>query len=1264
MRKLIILLIASICLQESYAQQSWTYLRGNGSDFADVYGTVNQYHPNNTPGLRLAVATWQLNGKLYLFGGQTYSLTGALGQKNDLWEYDTASRNWRWIKGSTSTWGTTVYGTKGVANSANTPGARSSCATWVYNNKLYLFGGSTDELWVFDPATDNWTWLSGNDGNNKGVYGVKGVAAITNQPGAREAGAYWLYNNKFYVYGGSGNDSLNSGVLNDIWEYNPASDLWTWIAGDKTIGVNRVPGTMGVPSAANNPGYRTLYNWWFNNGKFYRQGGGFGFAHSSSNEMWEYNMATGNWTWIKGTLTTQLPVYGTQGTPAAANTPGGRLSAVTWVNNNKLYLLGGTGDENTNDGVKDDLWQYDPATNNWTWMQGSKVAGASPVYGMKGFFGGENYMGSRTVNAVWQMADRAFVMGGLAEEPSIWGYIKNDLWEHEFAGKQWRWLKGMDNQAARDVYGYQGLENYLNTPSTRKSTQSWQVGDSVYVYAGFSVHNDAMWRYNIRTNDWACIKGIVSDTPRYGTKGGADKNNSPGKLRNLAATWTLNNKLYLFGGWGTVTWADLWEYDLATNNWRLLKDNNKSRMPVYGTKGVAAANNTPGYRAEAMYWTCNGKLYLFGGEGTDKNGSTDLLNDLWEYDPATNNWTWLKGSDTKNQYGVYGTQGVAHANNTPGSRRTGTGQAIGGKLYLFGGNGYSSLNGFPSTGYQSDLWEYDPATNNWRWLKGVDYGGAPTTFGTKGVASATNKPGGRMQGVSWSFNDKFYMFGGNGFITNPSGGMTNDLWEYNPATNNWTWISGSNLYYQNGYYNLAGAADANNVPGSRCNATAWTSGNRLYLMGGEAYPVNTNYSSSFEKNDIWYYEACTSLSQCYPGAPVIGIDSSIEVCPGKTLILNAGNSGSKYEWNTGDSSRSIGISVPGKYWVKVTNPANLSSTDTVVVTTGMNPVVNLGNDTTICSGTPFWLDAQNAGAAYYWNTGEVARSINVKDAGSYFVSVVKSNSCVATDTIEVAVNQGPGKPSASGNTPLCEGDTLYLLGTSVTTGVTNGWTGPGGFAASSQNVDRLNIGVADSGDYIFTDTLNGCMASDTVHIKVNPSVMPAVTIAASPSANAGPTVTVTFSANVTNGGTATTYQWKKNGANIPAATAGTYNAVMGIDLQTNDQVSLLITSNETCANPDTALSNSVTTTIDLDVKALRKSSFKVYPNPAKEVLHVSNLTTSSIIRIMDGMGKVMYKTEVNRPDVAIPLNTFCNGVYMLHITNKTVNEAIGFTICR
>ena len=119
--------------------------------------------------------------------------------------------------------------------------------------------------------------------------------------------------------------------------------------------------------------------------------------------------------------------------------------------------------------------------------------------------------------------------------------------------------------------------------------------------------------------------------------------------------------------------------------------NMRNRTASYGTKGVPAAANVPGARDGSISWTdSSGNLWLFG--GGDSSGSGYLLNDLWRYDPCTNQWTWMSGADTEGQAPVYGTKGTPSAANVPGARDGSISWTdSSGNLWLFGGYGYRGI---------------------------------------------------------------------------------------------------------------------------------------------------------------------------------------------------------------------------------------------------------------------------------------------------------------------------------------------------------------------------------------------------------------------------------------------------------------------------------------------------------------------------------------------------------------------------------------------
>lgn len=114
-----------------------------------------------------------------------------------------------------------------------------------------------------------------------------------------------------------------------------------------------------------------------------------------------------------------------------------------------------------------------------------------------------------------------------------------------------------------------------------------------------------------------------------------------------------------------------------------------------------------------MGWTNpDGDLFFFGGWGYGASAiqDTGFLNDIWEYDHTTGQWTWWKGTSGVNQQtDIKSPAGALFVNNVVSGRR---GAAIwppfGSKyVTVFGGEGYDTTPGAPP-GYLNDLWLYLP----------------------------------------------------------------------------------------------------------------------------------------------------------------------------------------------------------------------------------------------------------------------------------------------------------------------------------------------------------------------------------------------------------------------------------------------------------------------------------------------------------------------------------------------------------------------------
>jgi hypothetical protein len=117
----------------------WTWISGSkDKNQPGHYGIKGD--PFNTPGGRYLGITWiDSSNNLYLFGGYGYD-EKSYGYLNDLWKFD--GSEWTWIAGSNEIKQPGHYGTKGVPNPNNIPGARNSGVSWVDSmDNVYLFGG-------------------------------------------------------------------------------------------------------------------------------------------------------------------------------------------------------------------------------------------------------------------------------------------------------------------------------------------------------------------------------------------------------------------------------------------------------------------------------------------------------------------------------------------------------------------------------------------------------------------------------------------------------------------------------------------------------------------------------------------------------------------------------------------------------------------------------------------------------------------------------------------------------------------------------------------------------------------------------------------------------------------------------------------------------------------------------------------------------------------------------------------------------------------
>lgn len=436
---------------------------------------------------------------------------------------------------------------------------------------------------------------------------------------------------------------------------------------------------------------------------------------------------------------------------------------------------------------------------------------------------------------------------------------------------QFAWLSGSTVGLQNPSHGVKGVAAASNTPGARdtgpctvidSNGNFWLFGgrgaDSVGTYSQL---ND-LWKYDPTTSQWTWISGsnLANQNGSYGIKGTAAAGNYPGARAGMGCDIDSNNNIWVFGGVGypaagaSGRLSDLWKFDTSTQMWTWMAGlNTRNNNGNYGVRLTPNAANYPGSR---NYITLkvdkNNNLWLFGGYGYAAAGGQNTLNDLWRFNTTTSEWTWISGANVLDTWGVYGTQGVPNAANTPGARG-GTEQIwVDSSLnvWIFGGSGFDEASGV--TGFLNDFWKYDPALDQWTWMSGSKVRNTVAVFGTQGVAHSSNTPGSLTQAYTWIDSDgNLRLYGGNGFDTSASGYL-DDFWKFDVSLGQWVWMFGSKTAGTASTFGTLGEITTGVTPGGRFNPSVGfhRTNNQIWIYGGNGIDSN---SASLRMSDLWSF---------------------------------------------------------------------------------------------------------------------------------------------------------------------------------------------------------------------------------------------------------------------------------------------------------------------------------------------------------------------------------------------------------------------------
>lgn len=427
-----------------------------------------------------------------------------------------------------------------------------------------------------------WVWMNGNNVyNSTGEYGTQGVPSSENCPQGVYAAAQWTdKEGNFWVFGGV--PSYTGILAGDLWRFDPATNMWTWMNGPGSDDIDAWWGNLGVPSSLTYPGAHGYESatWTDTSGRLWLYGGYEDTQNSYqvSDNLWVYDIGTNQWTWMGGNyICSDTATYGLLGVPDTGNSPGARYELnTTWVDkNNNLWLFGGL---STSDSAYSDMWMYNIALGKWAWMAGPQGVGPAGQYGVLGVEAPGNLPPARACYTHWaDNAGNLYIWGGNDFVENVY----NDLWKFDINTYEWVWLSGPDTSNSPGNNGQLCTEDSSNQPRARYENRTTEISgcpNSLFTFGGF------------RTN------GPEPDTD----------------------------------------FNDLWLFDLTAKEWKWISGSEVSNSAGnYGTKGIASLQNMPPARGGACLWTDKqNNLWLFGGMLDNDNG--DKFNDTWEFFPDSN----------------------------------------------------------------------------------------------------------------------------------------------------------------------------------------------------------------------------------------------------------------------------------------------------------------------------------------------------------------------------------------------------------------------------------------------------------------------------------------------------------------------------------------------------------------------------------------------------------------------------------------------------
>ena len=202
--------------------------------------------------------------------------------------------------------------------------------------------------------------------------------------------------------------------------------------------------------------------------------------------------------------------------------------------------------------------------------------------------------------------------------------------------------------------------------------------------------------------------------------------------------------------------------------------------------------------------------------------------------------------------------------------------------------------------------------------------------------------------------------------------------------------------------------------------------------------------------------------------PIINLGNDTTICADSIVSFNAAI-GTAWTWSNGDNTQTTTVNSTGTYSVIVADAIGCTGYDTINLVMQDLPIINLGNDTTICADSTIMFNAV-IGVAWDWNNGDNTITTTVNSTGAYSVIVTDAIGCTGYDTINLVMQDLP-LLNLGNDTTICA-DSTIMFNTAI--GVVWDWN-------NGDNTQTSTVNSTGAYSVIVADAI-GCTGYDTINL--------------------------------------------------------------------------------------------------------------------------------------------------------------------------------------